>query len=172
MTFPGLEMTILKGHDFSRYSMTVRTLLYSGLKDNMTTVFSWAVTRMSDYAARITISVYGVSQACTLLTMQCYRLPEGLEVRFHRWAGLCWWIRPTGSHHGQPGVGPATPVWWRFAAQKADQILPTDGSPALFHPGQHVLQSNKSVIHPSGKHDLVSSTNPNAPRPPWNISVV
>jgi len=27
MTFPGLEMTILKFHDFSRFSMTVRTLL-------------------------------------------------------------------------------------------------------------------------------------------------
>jgi len=26
MTFPGLEMTILKFHDFSRFSMTVRTL--------------------------------------------------------------------------------------------------------------------------------------------------
>jgi len=26
MTFPGLEMTILKCHDFSRFSMTVRTL--------------------------------------------------------------------------------------------------------------------------------------------------
>jgi len=26
MTFPGLEMTILKSHDFSRFSMTVRTL--------------------------------------------------------------------------------------------------------------------------------------------------
>jgi len=30
MTFPGLEMTILKCHDFSRFSMTVRTLLSSG----------------------------------------------------------------------------------------------------------------------------------------------
>jgi len=28
MTFPGLEMTILKFHDFSRFSMTVRTLHY------------------------------------------------------------------------------------------------------------------------------------------------
>jgi len=27
MTFPGLEMTILKCHDFSRFSMTVRTLI-------------------------------------------------------------------------------------------------------------------------------------------------
>jgi len=27
MTFPGLEITILKFHDFSRFSMTVRTLL-------------------------------------------------------------------------------------------------------------------------------------------------
>jgi len=27
MTFPGLEMTILKFHDFSRFSMSVRTLL-------------------------------------------------------------------------------------------------------------------------------------------------
>jgi len=26
MTFPGLEMTILKFHDFSRFSMTVRTM--------------------------------------------------------------------------------------------------------------------------------------------------
>jgi len=26
MTFPGLEMTILNFHDFSRFSMTVRTL--------------------------------------------------------------------------------------------------------------------------------------------------
>jgi len=27
MTFPGLEMIILKFHDFSRFSMTVRTLI-------------------------------------------------------------------------------------------------------------------------------------------------
>jgi len=29
MTFPGLEMTILKFHDFPRFSMTVRTLVMS-----------------------------------------------------------------------------------------------------------------------------------------------
>jgi len=29
MTFPGLEMTILKFHDFSSFSMTVRTLWYA-----------------------------------------------------------------------------------------------------------------------------------------------
>jgi len=28
MTFPGLEMTILKFHDFSRFSMTARTLTF------------------------------------------------------------------------------------------------------------------------------------------------
>jgi len=30
MTFPGLEITILKFHDFSRFSMTVRTLCAAG----------------------------------------------------------------------------------------------------------------------------------------------
>jgi len=35
MTFPGLEMTILEFHDFSRFSMTVRTLiLFPGLSWN------------------------------------------------------------------------------------------------------------------------------------------
>jgi len=29
MTFPGLEMTTLKFHDFSRFSMTVRTLIFA-----------------------------------------------------------------------------------------------------------------------------------------------
>ena len=80
------------------------------------------------------------------LTMQCYGLPEGLEVGLHRRARLRWWISSTRGHHGQPGVGPAAPVWWCFAAQKADEILPANGSPALFHPGQHVLKSNARVL--------------------------
>lgn len=100
--------------------------------------------------------------ATCILTMQCYGLPEGLEVCFHRWASLSWWISPAGGHHGQPRVGPTTPVWWCFAAQKADKILPTNGSPTLLHPGQHVLQSNTKVIHPSVNQGLIVLTNTDA----------
>jgi len=53
MTFPGLEITILKFHDFSRFSMAVRTLQYKTGKNErswtttQTTSLLWAPTPRS-----------------------------------------------------------------------------------------------------------------------------
>lgn len=91
------------------------------------------------------VSAAAAAAAAAVLTVQCDGLPEGLEVCFHRRAGLCGRISAARGHHRQPGAGPATPVRWCFAAQKTDEILPADVSPALFDPGQHILQHRAEV---------------------------
>ena len=94
--------------------------------------------------------------------MQCYSLPEWLEVRLHRGARLRRGASAAGGKHGQPWVDSAAPGWRCFATEEADQVLPTDGSPALLNPRQNILQANQSIHYQKSAwmpyHDLLNWT--------------